>query len=309
VSRDAPRPNLLATNSAEAMAALRAAGAVARDPALRNPDYLASAFLTAQLRAHALAKVPGIRRLVPVVAEWVLPGGYYYETARVKAIDEILRSELREGLDQLVLLGAGYDSRPYRFDDALRHVRVYEVDLGSVSEAKRRKAARMFGHDPHHVTYVAGDFTRDDLPDLLEEHAYEYDGATLLILSGVTPYLSELTVMRLLAFVGRHTCPRSSIVFDYVYREMIEGNDAFHGAAQARRRARSLGEPMQFGLPEGSSAEYLEPFGLSLVTHLAPDELGRRYLRSSEGTIGGEPYGFAAVAHARVGANRVRCNR
>ena len=88
---------------------------------------------------------------------------------------------------------------------------------------------------------------------------------------------------------------------------MIDGNDvSFRGAAQARRRAESLGEPMQFGLVRGSSAEFLEPFGLSLAAHLGPTELAQRYLRTSQGTIAGEPYGFAAIAHARVTSNRVR---
>lgn len=305
-SRRPARSSRLATNSAEAMAALRAAGAVVRDPCLRNPDYMASAFLTAQLRVHALAKVPGVRRLIPALAERLLPGGYHYETARVKHIDAILRAELREGLDQLVLLGAGYDSRPYRLANELRDVRIYELDLAPISHTKRRKAARVMGRPPEHVTYIEADFTRDDVHDLLTERSYDRDGATMLILSGVTPYLPEWAVARLFAFAGHHTCPRTSIAFDYVFREMVDGDDAFRGAAQTRRRLEALGEPLQFGIPQGAAARYIEPFGLTLTGHILPDELADRYLRSTDGTVGGEPYGFAAIAHARVATPWVR---
>ena len=103
----------------------------------------------------------------------------------------------------------------------------------------------------------------------------------------------------MLAFAGRHTCPRTSIVFDYVFREMIDGNDAFYGAAQTRRRLNAVGEPFQFGIPSGPVAPYLAQFGLTLQSHLGPNDLASRYLRGSDGNIAGQPYGFAAIVTAR----------
>ena len=294
------RRSRLATNSAEAMAALRAAGSVDRRPELRNPDDLAASMLSLQLRAHALAKLPGTRRLVPALAERLLPGGYYYETARVKHIDAILRSELGDGLEQLVLLGAGYDTRPYRFAHELQDVRAYEVDLPALSEVKRRKVTRLLGGTPDNVTFVHADFAGDDVALKLGQAGYDLAGQTLIILSGVTPYLAEPAVARLLDFAGRHTCPRSSLVFDYVFREMVEGDDSFHGAASTRKRLEKLGEPLRFGLPAGCVERYVERFGLALVSDLQPTELARRYLCATDGTVQGEPYGFAAIAHTRV---------
>ena len=88
----------IATNTAETQAALRAAGAARRDPALRNPDTMAAQLVTAQPRVVALAKVPGARWLLPSLAERLAPGGYHYETARVKHIDAVLEAALRGGL-------------------------------------------------------------------------------------------------------------------------------------------------------------------------------------------------------------------
>lgn len=300
------RRSRLATNSAEAMAALRAAGSVDRNPALRNPDDLAASMLSLQPRAHALAKLPGARRLVPALAERLLPGGYCYETARVKHIDTILQSELDDGLGQLVLLGAGYDTRPYRFADELRDVRVYEVDLPALSEIKRRKVTRLLGRVPDNVTFIHADFAGDDVALKLGQRGYELAGPTLIILSGVTPYLPEPAVARLLDFAGQHTCPRSSLVFDYVFREMVEGDDSFHGAASIRKRLEQLGEPLRFGLPAGSVEQYVERFGLALVSDLHATELARRYLCATDGTVQGEPYGFAAIAHTRASPDRRR---
>jgi methyltransferase (TIGR00027 family) len=308
LSHGGPEPGCrsrLATNSAEAMAALRAAGSVDRNPELRNPDDLAASMLSLQLRAHALAKLPGARRLVPALAERLLPGGYYYETARVKHIDTILQSELDDGLGQLVLLGAGYDTRPYRFADELREVRVYEVDLPALSEIKRRKVTRLLGRAPDNVRFIQADLAVDDVRLKLGQ-SYDLGSPTLIILSGVTPYLAEPAVARLLDFAGQHTCPRSSLVFDYVFREMVEGDDSFHGAASIRKRLEKLGEPLRFGLAAGSVEQYVERFGLALVSDLQATGLARRYLCATDGTVLGEPYGFVAIAHTRVSPDRRR---
>ena len=294
------RRSRLAANSAEGMAALRAAGAAERDAVLRNPDFMATRFLSARPKVQSLAKVPGIRRSFPALAERLLPGGYYYEAARVKYIDAVLLTELERGLDQVLILGAGYDSRPYRYADALARVRVYEIDLPSISTLKRRKTARILGRLPRHVHYIGADLRRGDLPDGLAEHSYRPEDATLIVLSGVMAYLPEDAVRRLFHFVGRHTSARTSIVFDYAYREMVQGENSFHGATQTRRRLDALGEPFEFGIPIGGTAEFVERFGLTLACDLHPGDLARRYLRRADGTVAGRPYGFAAIAHARV---------
>jgi methyltransferase (TIGR00027 family) len=295
------RSSRIAANTAETQAALRAAGAAERDLVLRNPDSMAAAFVAAGPRLVALAKVRGVRRLLPAIAERLAPGGYYYETARVKHIDAILEAELRAGLDQLVILGAGYDSRPYRFADALRDVRVFEVDVPSMSALKQAKVARLLPAALAHVTFVAADFLEADLEERLTQHAYDTRAATLLILSGVAPYLREAAVDDLFAFVGRHASERTSIVFDYIFRAMVEGDDSAHGARQLRQRLHALGEPLRSGLARGSAVQFVGRFGLTLVEDLQPDELAERYLRRADGTLAGRPYGFSALAHARVG--------
>jgi methyltransferase (TIGR00027 family) len=296
------RPSPIASNTAETQAALRAAGAAARDPMLRNPDSMAAGFVTAQARLQTLAKVPGARRLVPLLAERLAPGSYHYETARVKHMDAILEAEQRHGLDQLVILGAGYDSRAHRFADVLRDVRVFEVDLPAMSAIKQRKVARLGAGAPGHVTYVGADLLGPDVEQSLRPHGYDPDGATLLIVSGVMPYLPDWAAARLLAFAARHTSSRSSILFDYVFREMIEGDDSALGAKQVRARLAALGEPLRSGVPAGGAAQFVEAFGLMLVSDLQPSDLADRYLRRSDGTLAGRPYGFSAVAHARVPA-------
>ena len=100
-----------------------------RDPALRNPDSMAAGLVTAQPRVVALAKVPGARWLLPSPGRAPGAGRIPLRDRARQAHRRGPRGGAQRGLDQLVILGAGYDSRPYRFAEALRDIRVFEVDL------------------------------------------------------------------------------------------------------------------------------------------------------------------------------------
>jgi methyltransferase (TIGR00027 family) len=292
---------LSTASTAEGAALLRAAGVAEPDPRVRNPDVLASGFVGWGLRLPALVKLPGLRRLVPRVAERRIPGSYYFETARTQHLDAVVRAEVRRGIAQLVLLGAGYDSRPYRMADELRDVAVFEVDLPAMSEIKRRKVRRIVGEPPANVRYVEIDFTREDLGERLAAAGYDPDATTLFIWSGVAPYLPEDAVRKVLAFVGAQGSPETSIIFDYCFREVVEGDDAYYGAPELLARLAEMDEPLRSGIPRGRTAQYLAELGLRLEEDLGAPDAIERYLTCSDGRVYGRPIGFGGLAHARAG--------
>src|SRR5512146_572422 len=89
-------------------------------------------------------------------AEWRGPGVNGFLVARDRYIDDVLQDFLNEGLQQLVILGAGYDSRAYRFDLEDR-VKTFEVDHPATQSDKLAKLRAAFGKVPEHVTYVPVD--------------------------------------------------------------------------------------------------------------------------------------------------------
>src|SRR5215211_6873370 len=76
------------------------------------------------------------------VARRLGPTGTTYVPLRHRFIDEHLVAALDAGVAQVVLLGAGYDTRPYRFADQLHGRPVFEVDLGPISRAKAATIAK-----------------------------------------------------------------------------------------------------------------------------------------------------------------------
>ena len=294
------RGTRLALSTAEAAAALRAAGAAARDEFVRGPDRLAERFVAGGPRLTAIVKIPLLRKLAPLMAERLLPGSYWFEMARVKHMDGVLRRELAAGVRQVVILGAGFDSRAYRFADRLAGTPTFEVDHPVTAAVKRARVRRILGRLPRHVRYVDADLSvAGELEKRLAKAGYRRGLRTLVIWSGVTPYIPEDGVDAVLRWLARAAAPGSSIVFDYAYREAVEGTGFFYGAPQLRRRVAEGGEPLRFGVDRECMPGFLEARGLELLSDLGPDQLERRYL-VRRGRLAGRPYGFVAIAHARV---------
>ena len=280
---------------------MRAAGALEPDPAVRCPDDMAARFLgglnVTTLAKHRLTRPLYLRRL-----KGLIPGGYAYEIARCKFIDDVVLAEVDAGLDELVLLGAGFDSRAYRLADRLGGVRVLEVDHPATQASKRARLGRLPDLEADHVTFVPVDFNRQELAAELARAGHDEAAATLFVWSGVSPYLPEEAVEKVLTWVGSHSSPRTSIVFDATWAEMVDGTRDYYGAAELLKAVAAVGEPLRWGIPEGRVEETLERFGLRAERVLDAEGATAAYLTRSDGTPFERPYGFGVLLQARVAA-------
>jgi methyltransferase (TIGR00027 family) len=293
------RNPLVPRSTAEAVAALRAIGALEKDPGVRCPDEMAAGFLGG-FNVTTLAKYRPTRGLVLRVANRRIPGAYTYEIARTKFIDEVVLDAVAAGLDELILLGAGFDSRPYRLALQLHGVRVMEVDHPASQVSKRKHIRRLLGREPEHVAYVPIDFNTEDLDATLAAAGHERTARTLFVWSGVSPYLPEESVAETLSWVGEHGDPPAAIVFDAVWAEVVDGSRDYPGAGEARKGAAEAGEPFRWGIPEGRAEETLSRFGLQAERALDPVEARAAYLKRSDGTLHDPPFGFGVLVLARV---------
>jgi methyltransferase (TIGR00027 family) len=247
-----------------------------------------------------LAKYRGTRWVIVKAFERRIPGAYPYEIMRAKFIDEVVLAEAALGLDHLILLGAGFDSRPYRLADQLRGVRVFEVDHPATQKSKRARLRRLRGGEPADVAFVAVDFTQDDTEAELRAAGHDGSERTLVVWCGVSPYLPEEAVAGVLSWVGRHQSPRASIVFDALWSEAVDGSRHYDGAAELRKALSQTGEHLRWGIPEGRVEETLARHGLQLAREIGPEEGRVAYLRRSDGTLFDPPYGFGVLLQARV---------
>jgi methyltransferase (TIGR00027 family) len=268
---------------------------VAREPLFRDPFALL--FLPRPLSvALRLAHVRSLRAVLQRYADWRAPGARSSAIARTRFIDDVVRSAIDEGARQLVLLGAGYDCRAHRLSE-LHAARVFEVDRAETQAAKREgiEAAHELGVR-RDVRYVVVDFGKDDLAARLTSAGWDPARASVFVWEGVTNYLTEAAVAKVLTLIGR-AAPETLVVFTYVHRDVIDGTARFDGADKLLRNVNRLGEPWTFGLRPDEVGRFLARFGLDLEQDVGADEYRRRYLGGGARDLRG--YAFYRIAVAR----------
>lgn len=194
------------------------------------------------------------------------PGVMEYLISRTRYIDDYLQERLDHGAKQLAILGAGFDSRAYRYADLPGKVKVYEVDHPATQAVKLAKLKQMFGEVPAHVTLVPIDFDHENLEKLLDV-GYKPDLETLFIWEGVTYYLTSDAVDQTLDFIHRKSAPGSAVIFDYVSKAAIAGKLSRNELKSMRRYAGITGENIQFGLDEGEMENFLGARGFDQVVN------------------------------------------
>jgi methyltransferase (TIGR00027 family) len=209
-------------------------------------------------------------------AEWRGPGVNGFLVARERYIDDVLQNFLGEGSEQLVILGAGYDSRAYRFDLAGK-VKTFEIDHPSTQPDKLAKLKAVFGKIPEHVSYVPIDFNTQTLEECLPESGYYPKLKCLFIWQGVSMYLTKEAVEATLAFVVNHSGSGSAIVFDYIYREVLDGVHKHSEVSGMRRYRFMTGEELTFGIAEGEIEGFLKARGFHQVKDVGVEDLKAAY--------------------------------
>jgi methyltransferase (TIGR00027 family) len=222
-------------------------------------------------------------------AEMRGPGVNGFLVARERYIDDVLQNFLDEGLHQMVILGAGYDSRAYRFDFP-EGVKIFEVDHPDTQADKLEKVRSIFGKIPEHVTYVSVDFNTQHLSERLLSSGYDPSLLTLFIWQGVTMYLTPEGVDATLAFVTKNSTPGSAIVFDYVYQAVLDGIQQQSEISNMRRYRFMSGEELTFGIPESTVGKFLRARGFQQVKNATKEELKAAYFtgkKAGRAVIGG----------------------
>jgi methyltransferase (TIGR00027 family) len=262
------------SSTAEVMAVLRALEQF--QPAQRRIilDPHASKFLirpSFKLLARSRWLANPTTRAVDVWA----PGALEFLTIRARLSDEIAAEMATNGLEQIALLGAGFDTISLRIEGALRNVTVFEVDHPATQAVKRKVMGRIGA--PENLRFVAVDFERDDLVEKLRQAGFEFGRRSLVVWMGVTYYLTAEAMTRALSQIHTLGGAGMRFIFDYMLKEVVDGSSDNREALNKARIAAKLGEPWLFGLDPATVGAYLAAFNFKLLKDYDAKELRAKY--------------------------------
>jgi len=211
-------------------------------------------------------------------AERLVPGVGVSCLVRARYFDDVVKASITDGLEQLVVLGAGYDSRAYRIE-GLEHVSIFEVDGPATQKLKTDKVREIFGVLPSHVTYVPADFAVDDLGQKLAESGYVTSRKTLFLLEGLVYYLPSIVVDKMLAFIAYNSGRGSAMIFDYIPTSVVDGTCRQEAGRNWQKGVTDAGEPFLFGIDEVTLEAFLSERGFILRQKMTSEDYQTAYLR------------------------------
>jgi methyltransferase (TIGR00027 family) len=206
---------------------------------------------------------------------------------RTRFIDEFMERAVRGGVTQLVILGAGFDTRAHRFTDLLQDVAVIEVDYGATQEYKRRRVEVALGGAPANVVYAPIDFAREGLGAVLRRAGFDRRRRTYFICEGVSMYVPEEGMKETLRAIGAESAPGSALLLEYLNRSGLELFRKY--PTGMIKNAFDWGEPFVFGVPDGQDREFFRAAGLAIgeTLKISGLEAMTRYAMREDGTYYG----------------------
>ena len=287
-----------ASGTAMATAFMRALAAYDPREEMRGNDYLAEIFLEEKQKKPL--KDPAIRAWV--MKNKIAPGAYEFMIARTAFFDRIVEQALKENIEQVVLLGAGYDSRPYRFKGFNQDTKIFELDAKPTQQRKMECLQQAGISISQQISFVPINFETDNLRDTLMKAGFSREKKTLFIWEGVTYYLSAEVVDNMLAFVRSNSPSGSSISFDYASLSDEALNEDGVKELRKHMRSRHSNEPTRFGIRAGKIEAFLAERGFEVMEHLTATEMNEKYLSiRGSSDLGKVPSLFCLVYARAIG--------
>lgn len=220
---------------------------------------------------EAKAAIENTERLFPGLSSSIM--------ARVRYFDDFVEKFIDEGLEQLVILGAGYDTRAYRIEELKGNVKVFEIDHPNTQSFKIEKIKEIFGSTPGHVVYVPVDFETEKLGRNLLDNGYDKSKKTLFVMEGLVMYIPPKAVAETLLFIVENSGKGSAVIFDYYPESVVDGTCKLKIGTNIRNHLIQIGEPLQFGIKEAEIEDFLMQFGFSKIQNVTSEDYKKLYFQ------------------------------
>ena len=224
-------------------------------------------------------------RLNVWLAQKLVPGFHEHLISRTRFIDDLVKKNSASGVEQYIILGAGYDSRAHRLE-LPSSLRIFEVDQPEIQARKRSKLPEELSNSEN-MTYVAVDFTHQSLTEQLINAGFDQNKSTVFTLEGVSQYITKEALSSTIKEVAALTQRASSTFFISYVSDLFDKNPEAcfgKGYPNAEKRAKlimygsaKVGEPWISFYGAEEIENVLSQNGYSVKENVTLKDLNSRY--------------------------------
>jgi methyltransferase (TIGR00027 family) len=261
--------------TAQVCATQRAAETLQPPERRRLADLYARFFVSHPALRVALVHRQAARAFIAIL-DRQSPGVHAFVVLRVRYLDEVIATATENGVDQIVLLGAGFDATSLRQN--ITSTTFFEVDAPSTQADKRRVAERvLLPKAGAKVVWVPYDFEHDSLRERLLGSGFDPTRPSVIAWIGVTMFLTREAIAATLTDLSALCAPGSQLVFDYIDADVVTGESHWPGARRVAHTVARKGEPYRSGFATAEVESLVAGHGFTCGEHLRAPDLTRRY--------------------------------
>ena len=258
-------------------------------------DTYAINFLDTRLKIVVkISSIPLIGEITYKIIEREAPGAFSSGVARTKYIDDLLEKTIKDGVKQVIILGAGFDTRSLRLK-FLKNIPIIEIDHPNTSQFKIKIINKSIGQIPLNVKYYQIDFNQESLIDLAKRNNLDLDIPTTFIWEGVTNYLQQEAIDKTFEFV-RNFSNKSYIIFTYINKLVLDDPGSFSNTDKYHSILEENEEKWTFGFKPEELPAYLNKYDLTIIEDLGAVEYRQKYMPERENLLKGYEFYRVAIA-------------
>ena len=269
----------------------RAASYLEKNELYKSEDYIAPKLLPGLIKFLVKYKLINFK--------WpFFPKGIYeYVIARTKYLDKIFKESIENGMEQILLFGAGFDTRAVRFAEKNMKTKIFELDTLHTQTAKIEQFRKRNISIPKNTIFIPMDFHVDSLSEKLESNGFNRNKTTLFIMEGIIQYLSKEAVDELFKLIYELAVPGSRVVFDYIYASVLRRENIYYGEKDIYKKVNSVQEPWLFGIEKGGMEAFLKNYHFQLIQNLNSEDLEKMFFKDEYGNIVAKINGTHCIAY------------
>lgn len=215
-------------------------------------------------------------------------------------LDRVFVDALDRGFPQIVLLGAGMDTRTLRFQSRNKGATIFELDIHATQYYKLKVLKRKKIVLPKTLVFSPIDFRKQHLADVLSVAGYQEKQKTLFLWEGVTMYLNAEAVDGTLSFIRSSAAEGSVVAFNHIHASVLRRENTLYGEQGVFDTVARTGEGWTFGIEAGAIEGFLVERGFTLHSHYTPSDLETAYLTAEDGTRFGRINGTHCIVIAGI---------
>lgn len=199
--------------------------------------------------------------------------------ARARFVEDLVEKQVRDGVDQYLILGAGLDSFAQRRPDIASKIQLFEVDRPRPQTWKRRRLIQAGFGVPNWLHLIPVDFEAGkDWPDEIAAAGFDSRRPAVVSALGLSMYLSRQAVGVLLRRIASFA-PGSTLVMSFLLP--VDRDDAEERALRqaAVQRTSEAGTPFVTAFGPDELLELARESGFAEVQHVSSADLTELYFR------------------------------